>query len=182
MTRERSDSSTEAQWIDEATLARLERSHADGVTSAEILDVFARHGVSLTEATLRKYVQLGLLPRSVRIGRKGKHQGSQGLYPVGVIRQILKIKAMMAESYTIEQIKKDVLFMRSDIQQLETTLDSIFATLRRIVKERRRESYAHAVVREVEDAKSLSRDLLTRLGSIESRLTSQPRLRRVSAS
>ena len=35
--------------------------------------------MKFSEATLRKYVQLGLLPRSVRVGRKGKHQGSQGI-------------------------------------------------------------------------------------------------------
>ena len=65
--------------INEATLSRIEKQHAGGLTSAEILDVFASHDIPLSEATLRKYVQLGLLPRSVRVGRKGKHQGSQGL-------------------------------------------------------------------------------------------------------
>lgn len=168
--------------IDEATLDRIEREHAAGVTSAEILDVFATHGVRLTEATLRKYVQLGLVPRSVRVGRKGKHQGSQGVYPVTVIRQILRVKEMMAESYTIEQIKKDVLFMRSDVEQLEATLQSIFATLGRVVKERRTEAYAQTVAREVEGAKALSRDLMNRLGSIETRLSARSTLRRVSAS
>jgi hypothetical protein len=91
--------------IDEATLSQIERSHARGLTSAEILDVFARHDIALSEATLRKYVQLGLLPRSVRVGKKGKHQGSQGVYPVGVVRQIVLIKQMMAESFTIGRSK-----------------------------------------------------------------------------
>ncbi len=90
--------------IDDPTLSQLERKYALGLTSVEILDVCASHDVSLSEATLRKYVQLGLLPRSVRVGRKGKHQGSQGVYPVSVIRQNLRIKQMMSESYTIEQI------------------------------------------------------------------------------
>ena len=168
--------------IDEATLDRIEREHASGFTSPEILDVFATHGVRLTEATLRKYVQLGLVPRSVRIGRKGKHQGSQGVYPVTVIRQILRVKEMMAESYTIEQIKKDVLFMRGDVEQLEATLENIFSTLGRVVKERRGEAYAQTVARDVEGAKALSRDLVNRLGSIETRLSARSPLRRVSAS
>lgn len=168
--------------IDEATLDRIEREHANGFTSAEILDVFATHAVRLTEATLRKYVQLGLVPRSVRIGRKGKHQGSQGVYPVTVIRQILRVKEMMAESYTIEQIKRDVLFMRGDVEQLEATLESIFATLGRVVRERRSEAYAQTVAKDVEGAKALSRDLVNRLGAIESRLTARTSLRRVSAS
>ena len=47
-------------------------------------------GVRLSEATFRKYVQAGLLPRSKRVGRKGKHRGSQGLYPVEAVRRIGK--------------------------------------------------------------------------------------------
>ncbi|HVU05385.1 MAG TPA: MerR family transcriptional regulator [Polyangiaceae bacterium] len=168
--------------MDESTLSRIEREHAVGLTSAEILDLFAQGGVHLTEATLRKYVQLGLLPRSVRVGRKGKHQGSQGVYPVTVVRQILRIKEMMADNYTIEQIKRDVLFMRSDIQALETTLENIFQTLSRVMKERRGEAQAQAVVRDVEGARALSRDLIQRLGAIESRLSARPSLRRVSVS
>ena len=168
--------------MDDTTLERIEREHASGLTSAEILDVFATNSVHLTEATLRKYVQLGLLPRSVRVGRKGKHQGSQGVYPVSVVRQILRIKEMMADNYTIEQIKRDVLFMRSDIQALEATLSNIFETLARVMKERRAESYAQTVAREVEGARALSRDLVARLGQIESRLSSRSSLRTVSAS
>src|SRR5689334_7692665 len=135
--------------LDEATLSRLEKEHEAGLTSAEILTLLDQHGVKFSEATLRKYVQLGLLPRSVRVGRKGKHQGSQGVYPVAVVRQILRIKEMMADNYTIEQIKRDVLFMRSDIQALEATLDSIFETLGRVMKERRAEPYAQSVARDV---------------------------------
>src|ERR1044071_5954645 len=97
--------------IDPETLAQLEKAHAAGFTSAEILDLFARHDVPLSEATLRKYVQLGLLPRSVRVGRKGKHQGSQGVYPVNVVRQIVTIKRMMAEDMTIERIAREFLFI-----------------------------------------------------------------------
>lgn len=168
--------------IDEATLQQIEREHPEGLTSAEILDVFAAHGVSLSEATLRKYVQLGLLPRSVRVGRKGKHQGSQGIYPVGVVRQILRIKEMMAESLTIEQIQREVLFMRSDLQQLEQTLGSIFKKLDGMLKERRREPAARSVTREVGDARAISKDLLMRLSAIENRLTSQARVERAAAS
>src|SRR5688572_14330462 len=80
--------------LDERTLSNIEKESAAGLTSAEILDLFARHAIPLSEATLRKYVQLGLLPRSIRVGRKGKHQGSQGVYPVNVVRQILTIKRM----------------------------------------------------------------------------------------
>ncbi len=120
--------------IDDSTLDRIERESAAGLTSVEILDLFAEHGVALSEATLRKYVQLGLLPRSVRVGRKGKHRGSQGIYPVSVVREIVRIKQMMAQSYTIEQIQREVLFMRADLQQLEQSLSSIFGKLDGVLK------------------------------------------------
>lgn len=168
--------------IDESTLGQLERKYAAGVTSVEILDVFASHDVSLSEATLRKYVQLGLLPRSVRVGRKGKHQGSQGVYPVSVIRQILRIKQMMAESYTIEQIKHEFLFIRNDVEQLEQMLGRIFKKLEGVLKERKQERSAQAVHRDVLDARGISKDLMARLVVIEDKLTKRNRIESVAAS
>ena len=168
--------------IDEAKLSEIERGHQRGFTSVEILDVLASHGVPLSEATLRKYVQLGLLPRSVRVGRKGKHQGSQGIYPVHVLRQILRIKKMMAESYTIEQIQKEFLFIRNDVEQLEQMLTRIFRKLDGVLKERKREANTQAMHRDVGDARSLSRDLMARLEAIETKLTSRTRIEKVAAS
>ncbi len=168
--------------IDDRTIIEFEKEHADGLTSAEILDLFARHGLSLSEATLRKYVQLGLLPRSVRVGKKGKHQGSQGIYPVGVVRQILTIKQMMAESYTIEQIQREFLFIRSDMEQLEQALGRIFKKLDGVLKERKTEGGAKAVQRDVVGARALSKDLLTKLVAIETKLTSRTRMEHVAAS
>jgi DNA-binding transcriptional MerR regulator len=144
--------------------------------------VFASHDVSLSEATLRKYVQLGLLPRSVRVGRKGKHQGSQGVYPVSVMRQILRIKQMMAESYTIEQIQREVLFIRNDVEQLEQMLSRIFKKLEGVLKERKQERSAQAVQRDVLDARGISKDLMARLVAIEDKLTKRNRIESVAAS
>ena len=168
--------------LDDAALSRIEKSHARGLTSAEILAVFSENAVLLSEASLRKYVQLGLLPRSVRIGRKGKHQGSQGIYPVGVVRQILRIKSMMAQNYTIEQIRTEFLFMRADVQLLEQTLEQIFIKLGRVIKDRNRASISQAMTRNISDARTLSRELLARLRSIESRLISTRHLNQVAAS
>jgi len=168
--------------IDDSTLNQIERQYAAGLTSVEILDVFASHEVSLSEATLRKYVQLGLLPRSVRVGRKGKHQGSQGIYPVSVIRQILRIKQMMAESYTIEQIQREFLFIRNDVEQLEQMLSRIFKKLEGVLKERKQERSAQAVHRDVLDARGISKDLMARLVAIEDKLTKRNRIESVAAS
>jgi DNA-binding transcriptional MerR regulator len=167
---------------DDFKLHQVEQHYAGGITSAELLELFAELEVNLSEATLRKYVQLGLLPRSVRVGRKGKHRGSQGVYPVAVVRQILRIKEMLAENLTIEQIQRDFLFMRSDLQQLEQTLASIFSTLSGVVKERRRREYAQDIASDIDRASGVSDDLVRRLQAIELRLTTREQLKRLTAS
>lgn len=168
--------------MNETKLAQAEKQFAAGITSAELLNLFAGWNIQLSEATLRKYVQLGLLPRSIRVGRKGKHQGSQGLYPFGAVRQILRIKALMAESYTIEEIQKDFFFMRSDMNALEQCLRSIFNTLTTVVRDRRRQGYAQDVSRDVEGAREISSELIRNLERIETRLTTRAQLQRVAAS
>ena len=153
--------------VDDNVLVSLERQYASGLTSSDLIDVCAAHGIQLSEATLRKYVQLGLLPRSVRVGRKGKHKGSLGMYPVRAIRQLVRIKEMMAENYTIEEIRRDFLFVRTDIEQLEETLECIFQNLTRALKGRRRET-TDSLAREVNRAKRQGQELVTHLSSIES--------------
>lgn len=173
LTLQDSSGGTPEAGFSDATLRRIERLHAEGLTSASILQIFAECGVPLSEATLRKYIQLGLLPRSVRVGRKGKHQGSQGIYPVGVVRQIWRIKQMMANDYTIEQIQREFLFMRSDLELLERTLDGIFTKLATAISDRAIDGLARAVSREVSDAKGLSRELMSRLESVERRFSTK---------
>src|SRR4051812_15663805 len=167
--------------MDERILSAIEKESPDGLTSAEILDVFARHDIPLSEATLRKYVQLGLLPRSVRVGRKGKHQGSQGVYPVSVVRQITTIKRMMAEDMTIERIAREFLFIRNDMAELERTLNEIFEKLDGVLRERRLDKGA-AVQRDVVGARAISRDLVARLEAIEEKLGRGTKMEKLTAS
>jgi hypothetical protein len=155
--------------VNEAALTALEEQYPCGLTSAQLLELFAGWHVALSEATLRKYVQLGLLPHSVRVGRKG-NRGSQGIYPVGVVRQILRIKEMLAQKHTIERIQREVLFVSSDLQRLESTLQGIFATLRDVVRARRGSCFTTDVARDLEGATGVSSELLSRLHALESRL------------
>ena len=164
--------------ISDEALDAIERDHEDGISSADILEIFASHEIKFSEATLRKYVQLGLLPRSVRVGRKGKHQGSQGLYPAGVVRQILRIKEMMALDYTIEEIQKEFLFVRGDIEELERILGKIFDTLKEASKVKRSETSGRAISQDLMSAEGLAKDLLAKLEMIEERLMAQARLAR----
>src|SRR5262249_51178624 len=138
--------------IPEDELCRIEREHDAGISSQEILDAFASRGIKFSEATLRKYVQLGLLPRSVRVGRKGKHQGSQGMYPASVVRQIQRIKEMMADDYTIEEIQREFLFVRGDIEDLERTLSKVFEALKAAAKEKRSETSGRAIAQDLATA------------------------------
>ncbi|WP_437311471.1 MerR family transcriptional regulator [Sorangium sp. So ce291] len=163
-------------------LDRIEREHAQGITSSDILELFAAHGIKFSEATLRKYVQLGLLPRSVRVGRKGKHQGSQGMYPATVVRQVQRIKEMMAQDYTIEEIQREFLFVRGDIEELERTMTKVFNALRDAAKERRSETSGRAIAQDLASAETLARELVAKLSLIEERLMAQARLTKQAAS
>jgi hypothetical protein len=156
--------------IDSSTLDRLEREYPQGLTSAEILELCAANGLSLSEATLRKYVQLGLLPRSVRVGRKGKHQGSQGVYPVTVLRQVVRIKDMLMRNYTIEQIQRDFLFVRRDLEQLEHTLQGVFTVFHQVLKGRDSTVPSATVTTDIAEAKHYGDELIARLLGIEAKL------------
>src|SRR5262249_47400137 len=92
---------SEPGLISERDLRAIEKEHPDGLTSVQVVDFFTRRGIRFSEATFRKYVQQGLLPRSRRVGRKGKHQGSLGLYPASTVRRINVIKRLQAEDHTI---------------------------------------------------------------------------------
>jgi len=169
------------QRITDDVLDRLEREHPQGVTSVEILDTMVAHGIKFSEATLRKYVQLGLLPRSVRVGRKGKHQGSQGMYPTTVLRQIQRIRDMMAEDYTIEEIQKQFLFVRGDIEDLERTIGKVFEALRVAARDKRSETTGRAINNDLATAEHLANDLLAKLEVIEQRLITQAALQHRAA-
>jgi len=166
--------------LDESTLRKIEERGKKGLSSQEILELFAQSGLHLSEATLRKYVQLGLLPRSVRVGEKGKHRGSKGLYPVRVVRQILVIRQMMAQQYTIEQIQKEFLFLRGELDELEEALGGIFQKLEGASRERQGGTSASILSRDVKEAEHMGRDLMGRLRTIEGRLRSPSTLQKVA--
>ena len=166
-----------ADGFSDDELAQIEREHPDGLSSEDIIGCFTRRGVKFTEATLRKYVQLGLLPRSVRVGLKG-HRGSQGMYPVTVIRRIQRLKAMMAE-FTIEQILNEFLFVRGDVEELERTLERICSAFAGAAKSSRDGDVAtRAMQKELAEARGLAAELVAKITGVETRLTMRARLQR----
>ena len=120
--------------LDDREIDEIERTWPDGLTSRQIVDVFETRGIRFSEATLRKYVQLGLLPRSVRVGRKGKHRGSCGLYPSHVIRRVNVVKGMMAEDRTIEEIQRSFARFKDEIESVEKDLRDLIAGFEREAK------------------------------------------------
>src|SRR3982751_1400321 len=157
--------------LEDRELDDIERSWPDGMTSRQIVDVFETRGIRFSEATLRKYVQLGLLPRSVRVGRKGKHRGSCGLYPSHVIRRVNVVKGMMAEDRTIEEIQRSFARFKDDIDAVEKDLRDLIASFEREAKtpkvgpEGRRE-----LEREISEAKRAAGELVRRISGLERRI------------
>jgi DNA-binding transcriptional MerR regulator len=115
---------------------RLEQAHPEGLSASQIVEFFAPRGVRLAQATFRKYVQLGLLPRSRRVGEKGKHKGSRGLYPASAARRIQVIKTLMDEGMTLEEIRTSFVFFRGQLDGVERGLDELFAALEHGLAER----------------------------------------------
>ena len=159
--------------LDERELQEIERVSANGLTSREIVDVFETRGIRFSEATLRKYVQLGLLPRSVRVGRKGKHRGSCGIYPCHVVRRVNAVKGMMADNLTIEDIQRSFVKFKDDIDGVEKDLRELLSSLEREARgpttqspERRGE-----LERDIVDAKRAAGELVRRITSLERRLS-----------
>lgn len=165
----------------ESELSELEAAHPEGLSTQQVVELYASRGERLSEATFRKYVQLGLLPRSVRVGRKGKHRGSQGLYPVSVVRQIDLIRGLMARGYTIGEIQREFLFLGTDIEGVNRQLGQLMTSIEQAIAEGSEGNSADEVVgRALMDVRTLSHALITRLREIERRLAMRARMARAA--
>jgi DNA-binding transcriptional MerR regulator len=159
----------------EAELAELERHTPDGLMSAEIIRLFQDRGVKLSEGTFRKYVQLGLLPRSKRVGRKGKHKGSKGIYPTTIVRQITAIKRMMAEGLTIEQIQRSWLRFRPRIEGIESDIGELLDEMKQEMEEPQFDTSLHGRLEdELQGARQDAQELIRRLSSLERAVSWSP--------
>ncbi|MDB4955095.1 MAG: hypothetical protein JWO36_2664 [Myxococcales bacterium] len=117
--------------LKEEQLRAIETAHADGLTAVQIVDAFTSNHIKFSEASFRKYVQQGLLPRSKRVGRKGKHKGSLGLYPAKTVRRINTVKTLMVDGYTIEEIQGQFLHYTDLIEGVAENLVELFARIDR---------------------------------------------------
>lgn len=158
--------------LGDAELDAIEAEHAEGITAAQVVEIFAERGLRFSEATFRKYVQRGLLPRSRRVGRKGKHRGSLGVYPPKTVRRVNAIKRLMGEGYTIEEIQDRFLRYTDLLERLEQNVDDVFTALREDLESPRFDTKARrSLEKEIAEAKKTADDLLKRVGGISERLS-----------
>jgi hypothetical protein len=161
----------------EAELDALEAGHPAGIATQDVVDLFAAKGAPVSEASFRKYVQLGLLPRSVRVGRKGKHRGSQGLYPAKVVRQIEHIRRLLTQGYTILELQTQLVFLGSgEIDELAQKLERVLDAIARAVAERGAPGTDDVLSAAVNEARALSTGLVAALRGIERSLAMRARM------
>ncbi|MDJ0761911.1 MAG: hypothetical protein QNJ97_02890 [Myxococcota bacterium] len=163
----------------EEELAAIESEHAQGLSSGEIVEMFTRQGARFSEATLRKYVQLGLLPRSRRIGSKGKHKGSRGIYPACIIRQVNEIKQMMSLDYTIEDLRQHYAFIGGEIEELRILLHRIIDKLEQSIADESDEpNVLGGMCHQIEDVRGTSEAMVSRLEQMAKRIRAMRQLAR----
>ena len=152
-------------------LSDIESNYPDGLSSGEIIDILTGRGFKFSEATLRKYVQLGLLPRSRRVGSKGKHKGSKGLYPSGTIRQINEIKNMMSLDCTIEQIRSHFAFVGGEIEELRSLIERILEKLEEGLRNQKSSDLGSSDLRQQIDAvRNVADELISKVESSATRI------------
>jgi len=157
--------------FDMRELEEIERQRPDGITSQEVVSLFQERGFRFSEATLRKYVQLGLLPTSKRVGRKGKHKGSRGVYPISIVRQINLIKSMMAQDMTLEEIKDSFIFIHSGIEEAGAAIETMFERIEQRMKLMEKEGSTPANIgKAVKEARKQARDMLREVEKVSSQL------------
>lgn len=108
-----------------AEVRQIEKQNARGLSSAQIVEIFRSRGERFSEPTLRKYVQVGLLPKSRRVGSRGRHRGSSGLYPVTCVRQINEIKRALEQGATLDEIRTSQVGLSGEVRQLERVGDQV---------------------------------------------------------
>lgn len=163
-----------ADYLTDAELNELEREYKDGIETLEVVRLFRDRGIRISEASFRKYVQLGLLARSHRVsaGGRGKHRGSKGLYPFSVVRRINDIKRMMAEGLTIDDIVRASMKFAKEINQLDNGLQRLFSDMHQEVNGPHFDMSLRPVVeRDLQDAQLTARTLIKKLVTIDQHIT-----------
>lgn len=152
----------------EGALQAAERRHPLGMTSTQVVEALASLGVSFTEASLRKWVQLSLLPKSDRVANPGAQGGSRGVYPVSILRRVLAVKRLLSEGWSSESIVSRGLLFEHDLEDLEGRLEQVISGMERGLGVGREASTLEPVRRELREARAHAAALLGRLRAARS--------------
>jgi len=158
-----------SRLLKEEELRAIETTYVDGITAVQVVEVFTGRGIKFSEASFRKYVQQGLLPRSRRIGRKGKHRGSMGVYPAKTIRRINTVKQLMGDGFTIEEIQGQFLLYTDLAEGVAETLAALWSRLGEDIA-KSDQSTRKQLERELGDARRDGDRLVERLGELTRRV------------
>ena len=96
---------------EELDLDRLAGKYPEGLTSSEIVDICKNKGMKFSIATLKNYVNRGLLRKSDRVRStrpiNGKYYTSVGRYHPGILRAIDEIKRGIEDGgKTLNELEK----------------------------------------------------------------------------
>ena len=160
-------------YFTEAELRTVEGTHQEGLTLVQILELFQTRGLKLSEATVRKYVQLGLIDRSKRVGEKGRHRGSRGVYPVDSIRRINEIKQLLAQDLTLAQIQSLLSFRRHQVRGVLGQLRDLHQQLEEALENQAEERGAEALHKEVQALSQTLRKLTGHVEKVEKLVAAQ---------
>ncbi len=151
-------------------IRRIERRYSIGISSVVVVEIFQKKGERFSEATLRKYVQLELLPKSWRVGTRGRHRGSSGLYPVGIVRQINEIKQALDAGGTLDEIRVGKVGLAGEVQALRRKGDEVLKKFGEALKRQAEGSKRTALRRALErQHRALYREIRA-LGRLAARL------------
>jgi hypothetical protein len=159
----------ESPFLSDAELRAIEDAYSNGITALQIVEVFTSRGMKLSEASFRKYVQLGLLPRSRRVGRKGKHRGSLGVYPAKTVRRINTVKRLMAEGHTIEAIQGEFLQYTDLVEGIGENVTELLKRLEHDVHAGP-ETNKYPLAREINELRRSATDLVHKLERLAQRV------------
>lgn len=116
------------KFLTKLELKLIADEHPHGITSFEIVKIFQEKGFKFSEATLRKYIQMGLVERCKRIGTKGKHRGSHGVYPIETVGRINSIKRAMVK-LTLEQLQCSLFPLGKTTEEAASLMTTVKAKL-----------------------------------------------------
>lgn len=131
-------------------LRKLERQHESGISSSGIVEIFQGRGERFSEATLRKYVQLNLLPKSRRVGTRGKHKGSSGVYPVSILGLINEIKRTLAAGATLDEIRYTSVGLIGEVHALRRVAQEMRARFSEAIARQQDARTRHALEKSLE--------------------------------